>query len=608
MTTVWLDLETRCALSVKEVGSYRYCEHESFRILMAGYAIDDGPVRVAVGEMELFSQIYPLLSYPNCLYVAWNVGFDRIALSRYDGLTTGSYLDPAQWVDPSAMAINAGYPAGLDKAAKALGVPPKDSAGTRLINLFSKPNRKGGWNDATTHPEQWQEFIAYCGNDVEAMRATAKLLPKQLPQERAVWIADQRINDAGLKIDLPMAQAAVAADAVNKAEARSEVIEITGVGNPGSGQQMLSWFASVGLPLPNLTKETVEAALDRKDLPPYIRRVLELRQELALASAPAKFKRAVAYVNDDGRVRGQFRYNGAHTGRWTGRGIQLQNLPRRGLGNKLAPAMLDLMHGFGAHPETLKGLVRPLILGPLTMVDYGQIESRVTAWLAREQWALDAFRTGDDIYVATAKQMSSPTQTLTRQHGKVATLALGFGGGVGALRKMGGDALGDDMYLQSLVDLWRKRSARVVDYWNDLWGSFVYGGDSGRITVEKPDRRTRVMVLPSGRSIVYRDVRRIKAADGKWKWTKRDPTGQLVFLWRGIIMENAVQAIARDLMAYCLPELLDLGVPVIGHVHDEILAEGDHLDLMTKVMTANPDWADGLPLAVEGHVVDRYQK
>lgn len=613
MKKVWLDLETRCALDLTKVGSYRYAEHESFRILMCGYAIDDGPVKVASG-LGLLEEIDPLFERDDVYYIAHNTGFDRIALSAHLGLPTGVYLDPSRWIDTAVLAATESFPSGLDKLTKLLRVSEKDSAGTRLINLFSKPNRKGGWNDETTHPEEWKLFLQYCGNDVEAMRDATRYLHKQSETERAIWIADQKINDRGVRIDVPMAQAAVLADADNKAAARSEVIELTGVDNPGSVQQLTAWFSSTGIDVTSLKKDTVTELL-AGELTLVQRRVLELRQELALASAPGKFKAAVAMACSDGRVRGTAKYYGAHTGRWSGRGIQLQNQPRASLGRREALALFDLMAGLGASPQELKALVRPLLLGPLTIVDYSQIEARVIAWLAGEQWVLDAFTQGRDIYVETAKRMNMPDPTgAGRQSGKSAVLGFGFGGGPDAARNVG--AKGTDEELETLVRQYRGANPKIQQFWYDLWEAFVHGGECGRISVERRSDTRRVR-LPSGREIVYRGVvarrvMRVSQRTGReypaWDVINRQPTGKIARLWSGTIAENVTQATARDLMARCLPVLEDRGIPVVAHIHDEIIADGDHLAEMEAVMLDSPDWADGLPVAAEGKVVERYTK
>lgn len=614
---VWLDTESRCRLDVRKVGAYRYCEDPSFKLLMCAYAIDDGPIRVAAGELELFEQLDPLMEMyddPDTVYVAHNTGFDRVAIGTYLGLPPGKYLHPSKWDDTLVRARSEGFPGSLDKLTKQLGVTQKDSAGTRLINLFCKPNKAGGWNDETTHPEQWAEFKLYCGHDVEAMRDAAKRLPEHTGIEREVWIADQLINDRGVRVDLPMAQAALLADADNKASARTEVIELTGVDNPGSGPQMLKWFDDSGLPMLNLTKDTVTTVLEQ-DISPTHRRVLELRQELALTSAPAKFQAAVSMACHDGRVRGTASYYGAHTGRWSGRGIQLQNQPRASLGAYEALALWDLMNGFGASPKQLKALVRPLLLGPLTVVDYSQIEARVIAWLSGEQWVLDAFRGGRDIYIETAKRMGmADPEGAGRQSGKSAVLGLGFGGAEMALTNVGMKGTEDEKTV--IVRKFRKANPNTVQLWYGLWDIFVRGGTYGRITVHR-SKGVRRIQLPSGREIVYqgitcKQVERRSQRTGRtykaWDMTSRQPTGKIARLWSGTITENIVQGTARDLLARALPELERRGLPTVAHIHDEAIVEGDHLEEVRSVMLDAPSWADGLPIDADGHVVMRYTK
>lgn len=616
MTRVYLDIETYCELDIRRVGPYRYVEHESFEILMCAYAVDGEPVQVAATPLDIFEQAYPLLDLlgePGVEFVAHNSTFERVAFSRYRLMPVGQYLPPRDWIDTMPMAANAGYPQSLGNLAKALKVRQKDSAGTRLINLFSKPNRKGGRNSAATHPEQWAEFVAYCAGDVETMRECARVLPEQSAAEREVWIADQLINDRGIRLDLPMARAAVAAANDNQAAAIAEVIELTGVENPKSIQQLTAWLDDRGVFVPDLRADTVKDLLGSADpfeLEPVERRVLELRQELAL-SASAKYEAAVEMSNSDGRFRGSARYCGAHTWRWAGRGIQLQNLPRASLKELEPLAIADLMLGLGASPDALKALIRPLLLGPLTVVDYSAIEARVTAWLAGEKWMLEEFRGDGKIYERTAERMGiDDPYGAGRQSGKVASLALGFAGGIGALKKMGGEKLGDDDVLQEIVNAWRKASPQIVRFWHEFWSAFRSpdGGQVGRLTVHA-EKGVRRVELPSGRHIVYRGLRRQRDPETRKTYISfQHPTGKRPRLWVGVIVENAVQAIARDLLAYSLPQLEAAGIPVVAHVHDEVIAEGDHLARITEIMTKNPPWARGLPLNAEGEVKMRYAK
>lgn len=613
MTIIWLDYESRSRTDI-DAGPHRYCQDPDFGVLILSYAIGNQPVRVAQNALEIFEAHEEIWSVPDPLYVAHNSGFDRVVMSTYRGMPVGEYMHPSEWVDTMVLAQCAGYPGSLDKLTKALKVSEKDATGKRLINLFAKPNRKGGWNDATTHPDDWAQFCAYAGQDVGSMREAARLLPKQSDEERAVWIADQLINDRGVLVDLPMAHAAVRADAENKATQRAEVIELTGVDNPGSNPQMLAWFDSVGFPMPDMRADTVREKLAADDVPPDVRRVLELRQELALISAPGKFKAALKMAGTDGRVRGAARYYGAHTGRWAGRGIQLQNQPRASLGALEPLALLDLMQGFGASSAALKALVRPMLLGPLTVVDYSQIEARVIAWLAGEQWVLDAFKGGRDIYVETAKRMHMDDPTgKGRQSGKSAVLGFGYGGGPNAARNVG--AKGTDEELEELVQMYRSANPKIRQFWYDLWDAFVHGGQVGPITVRKSNGVRRVR-LPSGREIIYRGVvaKRVEkeSKTGRkyfgYDVISRHPTGKIAYQWHGTIAENVTQAVARDLLAGCLPVCEERGIPVVAHIHDEIVAEGDHLEELTKIMLDAPAWADGLPVDADGHVVARYTK
>jgi DNA polymerase len=608
--TVFLDIETFNHLDLRKTAGYAYAEHPSFEILMCAWAIDDEPVQVADTPADLFDLLGELLWLPDARYVAHNSAFERACFSRYLGMPVGMYLDPERWYDTMPMAANESYPQSLGKLAKALKTTPKGEAGTLLINLFSKLNRKGERNTAATHPEKWAEFKAYCAGDVETMRECWHKLPQQTPAERAVWLADQRINDRGIRVDLPMAHAAVAAAEENKQAAIVEVREITGIDNPKSVQQLLAWLEDAGLGTGgDLRADTVKDLLTT-DLKPDVRRVLELRQELAL-SASAKYLAAVNMANSDGRLRGSARYYGAHTGRWGGRGVQLQNLPRASLGRLEPLAILDLLSGFGASPAALKALVRPLLLGPITVVDYSAIEARITAWLAGETWMLDEFRGDGKIYERTAERMGiADPYGAGRQSGKVASLALGFSGGVGALKKMGGEKLGDDEYLQGIVNKWRRASPRIVRYWDVLWNAFLSadGGKAGRITV-RASKGVRRVELPSGREIVYRNLRRMWDHEtGKTGYAFTHPTGKGVRLWRGILIENVVQGAARDLLAYSLPKLEAAELPVVAHVHDESIVDGSHFDEVRAIMTELPGWANGLPLDADGDVKERYAK
>lgn len=606
MILVHCDIETRSTLDLRETNVYRYVEDPRFAVLMTAWSVDGAPVQVAEG---LPAQVRELLADSSVRFVAHNATFERVCLSRALGLPEP--MSPDRWDDTMARAAEFGLPQSLDRLARMLGVTPKDSAGTRLINLFSKPNADGGFNDAASHPAQWAEFLAYCAQDVATLVEVDALLPGwPTSTERAVWLADARINDRGVAIDVPMATAAAAASAANRTGMLAEMAELTGLANPNSVAQLTRWAG-----LPNLREATVTAALADEATDPMVRRVLELRQETALA-ASSKFTAALAHVCADGRVRGALRFYGAHTGRWAGRGLQLQNAPRAHLDSDEAvdAAICDLKLALGADQATLKALVRPLLVGPFTVADYAAIEARVIAWLAGEQWALQAFQDGRDIYVATAERLG---EGYDRQQGKVATLSLGFAGSVRALRRMG--AQGSDEELRVLVDAWREANPTIVTLWGDLAQAFADGGLAGPHLRVVRKGSTRKLYLPSGRAIMYHNVRweHYQVEDPetgevlrKEGWRYADPRSpQRIGTYGGRTAENATQAVARDLLAEALVRLADAGLPVVAHVHDEVVLDGLHpVEEIVKIMCEPPAWAQGLPIDAEGFVCKRYRK
>lgn len=608
---LYIDLETRSRTDLKKLGVYKYVEDPDFSILMAAWAHDDDEVCVAVGHDEV--RAIPGLGDRAVVHVAHNAQFERLCLGA---ALDPELADPELWEDTAALAAEHGYPTSLEAVSAALGATPKDSAGSRLIKLFCLPNRDGSWNTADTHPMEWLDFISYCAQDVDTLREVHHLLPTwPTPTERLVWIADQRVNDRGMAIDLELCTIASQEVDVNKTVNKAAFSELTGVDNPGSVQQVTAWLKGQGYDFPNLQAATVQQAIDDPDTEPHVRQALELRQELALA-AGGKFGAALDVVSPDSRIRGGFRFFGAHTGRWTGQRVQPQNLPRATVDDPEA-AILDLKMGLGATPHTLKALVRSMFTGPLVVVDYSSIEARVLAWMANERWALDAFAEGRDIYVETAERMSTPGNTLNRSQGKVAVLALGYNGAVGSLRAMG--ASGTDEELAVLVKTWRRANARIVKLWSVMQESFDAGGQVGpHITVTRHGGTVR-MTLPSGRAITYHDVRweRYVVIDPATKrkvfkegWRYNDPKkgGARIGTYGGSLVENATQAIARDILAEALVGLEAAGIPVVGHVHDEVIAETSELAEVEAIMTKVPTWATGLPIDGEGFVTDRYRK
>lgn len=605
---LFIDIETYATVNVRNVGVYRYVEDPEFQILMAAWSNDLGQnVQVAIGEEEI--DLIPGLRDPAVVKVAHNAQFERVCFSRFFGLDTGDYLDPEQWFDTMAVAAEKGYPQKLKDLSKWLVLEEKDSAGTRLINLFCKPNRKGVRTMPEDKPEEWRQFVDYCRQDVVSMVSAYRVLggfPTE--HELALYNVDQRINDRGVRVDLDLARNAVEAADENQMLHELEVSTLTDLDNPNSLPQMLQWIRDSGLKLPDLRAETVEKALERQDLTSVQHRVLELRQELALV-ASRKYTAVINRTCSDGRLRGEFRFFGAHTGRWAGGGVQLHNLPRYGLDSpaQVESAVLDLSIGLGATPKTLKALVRPLLLGPLAVVDYSAIEARVLAWLAGEEWVLDAFRDGRDIYVETAERMGG----LTRFQGKVAVLALGYNGGVNSLRHMGAD--GSDEQLQFLVNQYRRANPSIVRLWARMEEAFGAGNGTragNRVRVDGSGS-DRYIVLPSGRSIGYHGV---SVRNGRLSFNNPKKPGVRTSTYGGRLTENLTQAVARDVLGEALVRLWGRGYAVVGHVHDEVLVEaqsGQPVIPFNEIRAATveaPAWAAGLPLDGEGFICSRYRK
>ena len=643
---LWIDIETYSPVDLAKCGVYKYTEHPDWRILMCSWALNDGEVHRAEGHEEILA--IPGLFDRKVLKVAHNASFERINLSRLK--SRKKFLPPEQFFDTAALARAWGLPASLKDFALAMGAEEKDEAGTRLINLFSKPGRKGERVTKEEKPEDWAAFGAYCDQDVETMRQAAKRLNRGFPRmEDSVYEEDQRINDRGVRVDVALAEAAERCFKDNRAEALERIKKIAGVDNGNSVAQLRTWLKSRGVDTEDLRKDTVKELLEG-DLPDDVRRVLTLRQECAV-SAAAKFTAAIRATNDDGRLRGTMQYFGASTGRFAGRLIQFQNLARDGF--KAAGGGYDtaaeeaavgrLLEGGSIPSPELKKLIRPLLMGPFVVCDYSSIEARVMAWLANERWMIDAFRNDEDIYVATAAKLGGPERGFDRQHGKVASLALQFKGGVGAMIAMGGRNIlpkntPEDILrtrLQEIVNIWRAQSPAIRRFWSQLERIVNTGGavDTGLINIEVKGQ-DRYVWLPSKRPIVYRGLTR------RWKQpldVDGTPLGPARLvphvlntggdrarvpykpLHGGIITENIVQAVARDILVQALRNLEEAGWPVVTHIHDEVVceipADKRHLNEkelvaeVSEIMCRPPYWADDdLVIKAAGYTCQRYHK
>lgn len=637
---LWLDYETYSATDIK-CGVYRYTEDPEFLPIMLQLAVGDGDVELLEDPEEMRLLLGDLWRQ-GYTFVAHNAGFERIVTSRLFGLPTGQYLDPVRFHDTMMVAAEKGYPRSLMRLSKYLGGELKSEAGKALIRKFCQPNKEGKRNMPSDFTDDWMEFCDYGVQDVVALRDIDRKLGMAHPSEHDAWVADQLINDAGIRVDLGLAVAAEEAGEENLALSKERMTEITGLDNPGSVQQLTKWLASKGEIVSSLRKDDVTEILSRT-VDEEVQEVLELRREVALV-AHKKFTTAIANVSEDGRLRGQFRFFGAHTGRWTGSGVQLQNLARPSIDDQdvLDAIALDLKMGLGASNSELKSLVRYMFQGPFNVTDYSAIEARVLAWLSGEEWVLQAFREGRDLYVETAKRMGDQ---YTRKEGKVAVLALGYQGAVGSLAAFGFGTGGNEDEALQVVKAWRSANRSIVRFWYELEEAFVIGDGTpvgaGFIRVEKVGT-DRHVYLPSGRPIIYHRVRRQKVIkvdkDGN-EYEKKvicfdDPTGYGApgQTYGGRLTENVTQAVARDLLAAALVRLTGAGYKVVGHVHDEVLVElgeggwtpstdakgykfdpsvgltGSSVRPISALMCADPGWARGLPLDSEGFETARYRK
>lgn len=594
---VYLDTETYSDVDLPKSNVYTYVESPEFRLRILAYAVeDDDPVAVT-DETEARWLLSRWIRDQSVTFVAHNAPFDRIVASAVLRLPHGLYLPPERWYDTAALAAEHGYPRQLKALAVALGLSPKDPAGTRLINLFSKPNRKTGQPvSPEDKPEQWEQFCEYARTDVTVLREVAKRLEGWPPGERELWDLDQRINDRGIAADLALAEACRDAAAENAAAARRKIIEITGVSNPNSNPQLLQWFTDAGVPIPNLQARTLEE-LD-EDIPDHVAQVVRLRKVAAVASSN-KFDALIRGAGSDHRLRGQFRFHEALTGRWSSKGVQLHNMVRESFEDPLdeAFAICDVLQGRGATPGTLKRLVRSTLIVDGCVSDFSAIEARVLAWLAGEDWVLEAFVAGRDLYVETATRLGPQYD---RAAGKITVLACGYQGSVGSMRVMGHD--GTDEEILDLVNQWREANPNIVQFWYNLERAFRRGrGTAGRVSVSK-DGSDRFIHLPSGRRLAYRDV-----ATGD-RLSYAHVQGNRAETYGGKLTENVTQAVARDLLAHAMINLDRAGYPIVAHVHDEVLIEDDDPEGVRAVMKTGPAWATGLPLDASADSLYRYAK
>lgn len=642
---LYTDIETYSTEDIKKAGAFKYIEAAAFEILLLAYAWDDEPVRVLdltdEDDLAELPDILAGLNDPDTVKVAHNSAFERNAYRRQ----FGRYQPPEEWVDTMILCAMNGLPMSLDAAGAALQLPEqKIKEGTALISYFCKPCKPTIANGGRTRnlpehaPDKWARFKEYAGRDVEVMRTIYKRLSRYpvTDFERAVWVVDNRINERGVLIDRELVEAAVAVDEAFTAEHSEELRRLTGLDNPNSVAQLKEWLAVVGLECDSLSKGTV-ADLKKQATDRTTKRVLELRQLLGKTST-TKYKAMLNVAGADDRARGITQYYGAgRTGRWAGRLIQLQNLPQnhlddigtvRELVRQRDLETLELC--FDSVPDTLSQLIRTALIAKpghtFLVADYSAIEARVIAYLAGERWRMDVFAQGGDIYCSSASQMfkvpvvKHGVNGHLRQKGKVAELACGYGGGIGALKAFGADKMGlTEPEMQDIVTQWRLASPTIPRFWRDA-------ERAAKNALENPGRTFTIPCgvgyhrdadglrcrLPSGRLLTYWGARLDK--DGTIcfmgqnqttrKWEKTDT-------WGGKLVENIVQAYARDCLATAMLRLAHEGYNIVFHVHDEIIAEapeGARWEDMANIMGQPIDWAPGLILKAEGYDTKFYMK
>ena len=642
MKKLSIDIETFSSVDLGKCGVYKYAESEGFEILLFAYSIDDGPVEVidlANGE-HIPENILSALKDEKIEKWAFNANFERVCLSRY----VGEKLKPQSWYCTMIWSAYLGLPLSLEKVGEVLRLDKQKMAeGKTLIRYFSVPCKPTKVNNFRTRnlakddKERWLIFKEYNKRDVETEIAIKKKLSAfPLPQSEweNYWI-DQNINDRGILIDEILVDSAINFDEILRSENMERATELTGLENPKSPLQLKEWFNDNGLEIESLSKLDVENAL--KNANGDIKEVLELRQELSKSSV-RKYDAMKNVKGKDNRARGLIQFYGANrTGRYSGRLIQVQNLRRNNLKDlELARALvrsreyktLEIL--FESPSDVLSQLIRTAFIPKedtkFIVSDFSAIEARVLAWLAGEDWVLKAFENGEDIYCQTASRMFGvPVEKHginghLRQKGKIATLACGYQGALGALKAMGGIDMGlSEDELQSIVNSWREANPNIVNLWWDIdaivkrvvktrvrekYKNLVVSYEKGILFIELPS--TRRLAYPKarigvnrfgGESIVYEGM-----VVGN-KWDKIESYG-------GKFVENIVQAIARDILAESMKRLESKGFNIVMHIHDEVVIENNSssVEEVNKIMSVVPSWADGLILDADGFECEFYKK
>ena len=643
-----IDLETFSDIDLSSCGVYRYVEGD-FHILLFAYAFDDEDVRVvdmACGE-ELPQEVRDAIFDETVIKAAWNAQFERTCLSRY----FGTQLSPDSWQCSMVWAASLSLPLKLKTAAEVLKTgEQKDDAGERLIKYFSVPCKPTKTNGGRTRnlpehaPEDWALFKSYCMQDVRTERDIRHKL-EAFPLQKSEWNfyhMDQRINDRGVLIDKKLVEQAITCDMMLSEEMTAKAYELTGLENPNSVSQLKGWLTKRGIDVDSLGKKNVTALikdLDKHSIDSEALEMMRLRLQMAKSSVK-KYQAADRYICLDGRAHGLFQFSGANrTQRWAGRGIQLQNLPQNHISTLdearelVKLGCFDMVESiYGNTPDILSQLIRTMLIPKegceFIVADFSAIEARVLAWLAGEQWRMDAFKRGDDIYCASASQMFGVPVVKhgingeLRQKGKVAELACGYGGAAGALISMGALEMGlSEDELPGLIDDWRTANPHIVQFWWDV--------EKAAMDTVKDHRERNVgrigfqfyantlwVVLPSGRKLAYikprlqpnrfgRMAMTFESLNAANKWSRGET-------YSGKLVENCTQSTARDLLAEAMWRMEQAGLDIVGHVHDEVILEVPKgtitVEDVCSIMNQNPVWANGLVLSSAGYRGDYYFK
>ena len=645
MQTLSIDLETYSDQPLAKTGVYRYVESPDFEILLFAYSVDGGPVQqidLACGE-KIPSEVLSALEDETVTKWAFNANFERICLSRFLDYPTGDYLEPDSWKCSMVWAAYMGLPLSLEGTGAVLGLEKqKLSEGKDLIKYFCQPCAPTKSNGQRTRNlpkhslDKWLAFKRYNIRDVETEMSIQARLSKY-PVPNSVWEEyhlDQEINDRGVGLDMELVRQAIQMDGRSRSELTQAMKELTSLDNPNSVQQMKQWLADNGVETDTLGKKAVAELL--KTAPPQLQKVLTLRQQLAKSSVK-KYQAMETAVCADGRARGMFQFYGANrTGRWAGRIIQMQNLPQNHLDDLSEARGLVRAGNFDALetlyedvPDTLSQLIRTAFVPQenrkFIVADFSAIEARVIAWLAGEKWRQDVFAAGKDIYCASASHMFGvPVEKHgvnghLRQKGKIAELALGYGGSVGALKAMGALEMGlSEDELPALVSAWRQANPKIVQFWWAVDRAVMDAVTSKTITkthgiVFSARNGMLFITLPSGRSLAYvkpkigtnkfgGDCITYEGVGGTKKWERLDSYGPK-------FVENIVQATSRDILCYAMRTLRCCSI--VMHIHDEVVIEADRrmsLQAVCDQMGRTPPWAKGLRLRADGYETDFYKK